>query len=108
MRAIGRNEMQFDPAPGSSKPFLDELGVMIARVFEKDMDERQRRIERFDRSQKIDRRGGVDGFDLDHPSLPGLEVDRAVNIDPLTPAGLFDRELLLLWRPAAGRPRRMG
>jgi hypothetical protein len=26
----------------------------------------------------------VDGYNLDHPSLPGLQVDRTVNIDPLT------------------------
>ena len=38
--------MQLDPAPGSRKPFLHQLGVMIARVVEKDMDERQHRIER--------------------------------------------------------------
>src|ERR1700675_1443140 len=107
MRAIGRNEMQFDAATGPREPFLHELGVMIARVVEKDMDERQYRIERFDRFQESDRRGGVDGFDLDHPGLPGLEVDRAVNIDPLTPARLFDRELVLFRRPAADRPRRM-
>src|ERR1700680_3548747 len=108
MRAIGRNEMQLDAAAGSREPFLHELGVMIARIIEKDMDERQYRIERLDRFQESDRRGGIDGFDIDHPGLPGLEVDRAVDIDPLTPARLFDRELLLLWRPAADRPRRMG
>ena len=100
--------MQLDPAPGSRKPFLHQLGVMIARVVEKDMDERQHRIERRDQFQEPDRRDGVDGYDLDHPGLAGREIDRAVNIDPLAPARLFDRELLLSWCPAAGRPRRMG
>jgi len=38
---------------------------------------------------------------------PG-RADRAVNIDPLAPARLFDRELVLFWCPATGRPRRMG
>ena len=47
-------------------------------------------------------------YDLDHPCLSGLEVDRAVNIDPLAPARLFDSDLLLFWCPAAGWPRRMG
>ena len=51
MRAIGRDEMQLDPAPGSSKPFLHQPGVMIARVVKKDMDERQQRIERLNRFQ---------------------------------------------------------
>jgi hypothetical protein len=48
------------------------------------------------------------GDDLDHPGLSGREVDRAVDIDPIAPARLFDCELLLFWCPAAGRPRRMG
>src|SRR6202158_4758055 len=108
MRAIGRNEMQLDPAPRSSKPFLHQSGVVIARVVKKDMDEHQQRIERLDRFQEPDRRDSVDGYDLDHPGLSGREVDRAVNIDPIPPARLFDRELLLFWWPAAGRPRRMG
>ena len=82
--------------------------MMITRVVQENMDERQHRIERLDRLQQPDRRGGVDGQGLDHPGLPGLEVDRAVNIDALTPARLLDRELLLARRPAADRPRRMG
>ena len=43
----------------------------------------------------------VDGQDLDHPGLPGLQIDRAVNVDALTPARLLDREFLLARRPAA-------
>src|SRR5439155_23876929 len=108
MRAVGRDEMQLDPAAGPGEPFLHQPGVMIARVVKKDMDERQQRIERLDRLQEPDRRDGVDGYHLDHPGLAGREVDRAVNIDPLAPARLFDSELLLFWYPAVGRPRRMG
>ena len=59
------------------------------------MDERRHRIERLDRSQQPDRRGGVDGQGLDYLGLPGCQVDRAVNVDALTPARLLDRELLL-------------
>src|SRR5665648_705792 len=81
---------------------------MIACVVEKDMDEDQHRIERLDRFQKPDRRGGVDGFDLDHSGLTGLEIDRAMDVDALTPARLLDREFLLARRPAAGGPRGMG
>jgi hypothetical protein len=50
---------------------------------------------------------GVDGFDVDHPGLPSLKIDRAARIDALTPARLLDRRLLLFGRPAA-EPRRMG
>src|ERR1019366_8266144 len=62
MRAIGRDEMQLDPAPGLGEPFLYQLGVMIARVVKKDMDQRQQRLERLDRFQQPDRRDGVDKF----------------------------------------------
>ena len=100
--------MQFDPAPGPSEPFLHKLGVMIARVVEKDMDEREHRIKRLDRLQ----RRIVEAASMVSASIirvwPVARVDRAVNIDPLTPARLFDCELLLFWRPAADRPRRMG
>jgi hypothetical protein len=53
--------MQLDPAARSSKPFLHQSGVVIARVVKKDMDERQQRIERLDRFQEPDRRDGVRG-----------------------------------------------
>jgi hypothetical protein len=72
------------------------------------VDQRQHRIERLDCFQERDGRSGVDGFDVDHPGLPSLKIDRAVDIDALTPARLLDRKLLLLGRPAADRPRRMG
>src|SRR6201982_667580 len=96
------DEMQLDPAPGPGEPFLHQLGVMIARVVKKDMDENQQRIERLDRFQEHDRRVCVDAYYLDHPGLSGREVDRAVNIDPHAPARLFDSDLLLFWCPAAG------
>ena len=100
--------MQLDPAPWPGEPFPYELGMRIARVVEKDMDEHEHRIERLDRFQDTDRRGGVDGFGLDHPGLAGLQIDRAVNVDAPAPARLLDRELLLARRPAAGGPRGMG
>src|SRR5450830_263340 len=53
---------------------------MITRVVQENMDERQHRIERLDRLQQPDRRGGVDGQGLDHPGLPSLQVDRAVSL----------------------------
>src|ERR1700731_492378 len=77
--------MQLDPAPWPGEPFPHELGMMIARVVEKDMDEHEHRIERLDRFQETNRRGGVDGQGLDHLGLAGLQIDRAVNVDALTP-----------------------
>src|SRR5438552_8991771 len=57
-----------------------------------------------------------EAMDEGHCGLPAEELiplaekllERAVNIDPLASARLFDRERLLFGRPAAGRPRRMG
>ena len=62
--------------------------MMSARIGAKDMDQRQRLIER-----------------LDHAGLPGFEVDRAVNVDAPAPARLQGRKLLLARRPAAGGPQ---
>jgi hypothetical protein len=39
---------------------------------------------------------GVDGFDVDQPGLPGLKIDRAVDIDALTPARLRSQALSCL------------
>jgi hypothetical protein len=79
---------------------------MIARIIQKNMDERQHRIERRDRFS------GVNGQGLDHlggaivvsdrGGLAGFEIDRAVTVDAPTPARSQGRELLLAWRLAAG------
>src|ERR1700746_3740513 len=72
------------------------------------MDEHHQRIKCLDRFEQRDRRGSIDGLNVDHLSLPALKIDGAVNIDALAPARLFDRKFVLLGRPAADRPRRMG
>jgi hypothetical protein len=77
--------MQLDPAPRLSQPFPHEFGMMIGSVVEKDMDEREQRIERLDRFQDTDRRGCVNGQGLYHPGLAGLQIDCAVDVDALTP-----------------------
>ena len=105
VRTIGRDEMQFDPTTRTVKPGAHKPGVMIARVVEKHMTERERRIHRLDRFQQPDRRGRVDDEGFDHPCLARLEVDGAMNVDALAPARLFNRQLLMVRRPAAGRPR---
>ena len=64
--------MQLDPAARLGQPILHKLGVMVAGIVQKNMDYRQQRIQRFERFQQPDRRGGIDGFGLDHAGLPGL------------------------------------
>jgi hypothetical protein len=72
------------------------------------MDEDEHRIVHLDRIHETDRRGVVDGQGLDHLHLAGLKIDRAVNVDGLTPGRLFNREVLLARHPAAGGARAMG
>jgi hypothetical protein len=48
VRTIGRDEMQFDPTTRTFKLGAHKPGVMIARVVEKHMTERERRIHRLD------------------------------------------------------------
>ncbi|MFZ3327981.1 MAG: transposase [Methylocella sp.] len=83
--------MQLDSAAGPGEPFPRELGMMIARVVEKDMDEHEHRIERLDRFQELYRRGSVNGQGLDHlggaivisdrGGLSGLENRRYESLD---------------------------
>ena len=108
MRAVWRDEAQPDSAARLSQPVLHRLGVMIARIVQIDMDERQQRIESLKRLQQPDRLYGNDGFDLDHPGLPGLQINGTVNVDALTAACLFDGELLVNRCPATRGRRGMG
>jgi hypothetical protein len=107
MRAVSRDEMQPDPAARLGQPILHKPGVMIARVVQKNVDDRQYWIQCFERFQQPDRRGGIDGFGLDHAGFSGLQVKSAVNVDTLPPAGLLNRQIFFLGRPAANGPRRV-
>ena len=110
--------MQLDLPPRRSWPFLRDPvlrdpvlrdpGVVIARGVEKNMDQRRQWIERLDRFQQLDRQESAGGLGLDHPGLSGFEIDGAVNVYALPPAGLFDRKLFSARRPAACGSRRMG
>ena len=104
MRTVGRDEVQLDPAARLGQPLLHKLGVMVPGVVQVNMDHRQERIQRFEGFQEPYCRGGIDGFCFDHARLPGFKVNRAVNIDTLTPACLLDCQLFFLGRPAANGP----
>ena len=105
MRAIGRDESQPDAASGPGEPGLGQLGVVIAGIVEKDMDRRLERMHGFDGGEEPDGREGVDGFGFDHPGPPGLQIDGAVDVDALAPAGLLDGRPATGGRPAARSPR---
>ena len=76
---------QGDPSLGLRQPLLNDLGVVIARIVEKHMDQRARRVERLQSFQEFDRRSGVDSLGLDHLGLAGFQVDGAMNIEALAP-----------------------
>src|SRR5262249_27023439 len=46
VRAIRRNEMQLNPPTGLSQPLLHQPSMVITSIVEKDVNERQHRIER--------------------------------------------------------------
>ena len=73
--------MQPDPAAGLGEPSLHQFGMLVAGIVEIDMDQRQQRIEGVDGFEQFDGRKGIDGLDLDHPVLPGFEIDGAVDVD---------------------------
>jgi hypothetical protein len=71
------------------------------------MDRHEQRIHRLDRFQKPDRRGRVDGFNVDRRGLPGLQINRAMDVEARAPAGLLDRQVFSGRRPAAHGSRRV-
>src|ERR1700730_17915211 len=68
--------MQLDPAPWPGEPFPHELGMMIARVVEKDMDEHEHRSFVQSRaspgSAPSSRRAARHGLDAPRPRTPPL------------------------------------
>jgi hypothetical protein len=92
MRAIGRNEVALDPAPWSRQPSLHQLGVVVAGIVQKQMDQPLARIHRLDRPHQHDRADRIHCHRLDHQGFAGLEINRAVDVQALAAAGLFDRD----------------
>ena len=83
VRAVTRNVMNPDLAPRSCQPFLNEQGMVV--------------LGECDRAQGINRRR------FDHAGCTRFQIDGAVNVEPLPPAGLFKRNLCVLWCPTAKR-----
>ena len=58
-----------------------------------------------DRHQECDRAQGINRRRFDHAGCTRFQFDGAVNVEPLSPAGLFKRNLCVLWCPTARRSR---
>lgn len=79
---------------------------MVAHVVQKNVDDRQQRVQRFERFQKPVRQRRW--FRLRSAGFPGFQVKSDANIDTLPSARLLDCQLFFLGRPAANRLRGMG
>jgi len=123
MRAVGGDEVQFDPASRTRQPGLDQFRVMVSGIIQsafgqreltrpnavqKDVDCPDAGILCLDRHQQHDRTQGVDRQHIFHDGLTGLKVDGAMNIQTMTSTALFDSDGRLFRRPAAHRPYSMG
>ena len=106
--AVGRHEVEPDPLAFSDQPFLRQPGMMVAGVVEEDVDQPPRRMGGKDRHEQQDRALRIDGEDIEHLGLAGLEVDGAMNIHPVTTAAGRDRYRLARGCPAAHRTDLMG
>src|SRR5271166_4340914 len=107
MGAIGRNEVELDPAPRPCQPSLHQLGVVVAGIVHKQMDQPLARIHRLDRPQQHDHADCIHRRRLDHTGLAGFEINRTVNVQTLPAAGLRHRKLRVFRRPAPHRPHGM-
>ena len=96
--------MQLDPAPRPSQPGLNQLGVMIAGIVQKDVDEPHIRIPRLDRHQQHDHAESVHRQHILDHGLAGFEIDRAMDVQAVSAAALFDRDGNVFRPPTANRP----
>src|SRR5271157_5047504 len=99
MRTVGRHEMQDDAPARLLQPVLDGSGMMVAGVIEEDVDAAHRRIGPLQRGEQVDGALRVDGLDFLDAGLSGLQVDRAVQVQPLAPGRHIDRATLATWQP---------
>ena len=84
--------MELDPALRSRQLGLYQLGVVVAGIVHKQMDQPLARIHRLDRHQQHDRAHGIHRRRLDHAGFSGLEINRTVNVQTLPAAGLRHRK----------------
>src|SRR3954451_7365926 len=91
MWTVRRNEMQLYAAAGLRQPCLHQFRVMVPGIIKKDMNEPHARIHRLGRRQQRDRTDGIHRRHIVHDGLTGLEIDHAMDVQPVPPAALFNR-----------------
>jgi hypothetical protein len=85
MRAVGGDEVQFDP---TSRPRQQGLGP----ISHDGTGHYSKRRGGLDRDQQHDRTQGVDRQNIFHDGLTGFEVDGAMKIQTVPPTALFDSD----------------
>jgi group II intron reverse transcriptase/maturase len=99
---------RLDPAAGHRQPSLHQFRVMVAGIIKEDVDEPHARIHRLDRRQQHDRAESVHRQHIFHNGLAGFEVDRAMDVQTVSSAALFDRNGNVFRSPAPNGPHRVG
>ena len=80
MRAVGGDEVQFDPTSRLRQPSLDQFRIMVSGIIQKDVDRSYARMLCLARHQRLDRTQGVDRGHIFYDSLIGFKIDGAMNI----------------------------
>src|SRR6202035_1062524 len=104
MRAIGGDVMDFNPASWPCQPLLDHKSVVVLGIVEKDVDQFLRGIHKRDGNQECDRAHSINRQHFDHTGLTRFQINGSMNVQALPPAGLFNHNFLVFWRPTARRP----
>ncbi len=76
--------------PGWPQPLTHQNRVVVGGVVKKDVDPFLSRIGGFDGDQQCDQAHRVNLRGLQHLRLPGLQIDRAMDVQALAPGGLLD------------------
>ena len=102
MRRVWRQEVEFYTTSRSIKPWLKQLGMMIARIVEDDVNKIRQRIGYFDLFQQLKGGFGIDPFTLNGDELETIEIKCTLKVEPLATRSGFNRRLLVLWEPTMG------
>src|SRR3974390_1468373 len=108
MGTVGRKEVQHDFAARCRQPLFDNIGMVIAGVVEKDVNEPHRAMRALDLAQELDQTRRADVLNHDNAGLAGFEIDGAVDIEPLASRRLLDGNRGALASPATNRSDLVG
>jgi hypothetical protein len=101
VRAVGRDEVQFDAASWPCEPFLHQSGVMVAGIIEKQMNEPLAGMHVLNGNQQPDGALRIDSQGFQHCDPPGLQIDGAVNVQIVSARSLLKSDFGVARPPAS-------